>query len=85
MNNLDNLRKEIDAIDEELLALFAKRFGIVKEIGQLKKAQGIPAQNKEREGQVLKKIGEKARQLSLNEDTAKSIWMTIFKESYKME
>lgn len=40
MTNLDNLRQQIDIIDDELIALFKKRMDCVHQVGALKKSQG---------------------------------------------
>jgi chorismate mutase / prephenate dehydratase len=52
--DIDNLRKEIDAIDDELVARLQKRAALAKEIGQLKGA--APAYRPERESQVLHRV-----------------------------
>ena len=45
------LRKEIDALDSELLALVNRRAGLARRVGQLK--QGAPAYRPEREAEIL--------------------------------
>ncbi|OGH18848.1 MAG: hypothetical protein A3F31_04705 [Candidatus Levybacteria bacterium RIFCSPHIGHO2_12_FULL_38_12] len=38
--DLEDIRKEIDEIDEELIKILARRFEAVKKIGRLKKLSG---------------------------------------------
>lgn len=52
---LKKLRKEIDAIDAEIILLMEKRVDIAKEIGALKKKGGLPVSDPEREKEVLVK------------------------------
>ena len=58
---IDELRQEIDGIDDKLLALFERRMEIAKEIGQYKREKGLPVQNGEREREILRRLTEKAR------------------------
>lgn len=43
MKELENLRREIDKIDEKMLELFAKRQKVAREIGKIKEKLNIPA------------------------------------------
>ena len=54
--NLDDLRKEIDKIDDKLLQLFQERMGIVKDIAEYKKVHNIPILNSELEKAKLSDI-----------------------------
>ena len=40
-NELEKMRLEIDKIDSEIVQLFAKRFEVVKQIGALKRKNGV--------------------------------------------
>ena len=42
MDNIDNLRVRMDAIDDELLRLFNERAKLALEIGRVKKDLGLP-------------------------------------------
>ena len=50
---LDELRKEIDGVDTELLQLFARRMHLVEEIGLHKKSEGLPVFQPGREKEIL--------------------------------
>ncbi|MGI5842363.1 MAG: chorismate mutase [Christensenellales bacterium] len=52
MKNLDELRKEINFVDDEILKLFEKRMDIVKEINKIKTELGLPIFVPERETQM---------------------------------
>ena len=54
--DLDQLRDQIDAIDEELVSILNQRAKIVVEIGKLKNADQAPVYAPDREKVVLDKI-----------------------------
>jgi chorismate mutase len=41
MNELENYRKNIDELDKNLIEILAKRFEIVKKVGEYKKENNI--------------------------------------------
>ena len=53
MIKLNLLRKKIDDIDDELIALFLKRLDISKEIGELKKENNMKIYDPEREEEII--------------------------------
>ncbi|HEX2332051.1 MAG TPA: prephenate dehydratase [Burkholderiales bacterium] len=55
-NDIEKLRKEIDALDDELAALIQRRAGLAQRIGALK--GGAPAYRPERESEILKKVSK---------------------------
>ena len=59
--DINELRFEIDSIDDQLLELFECRMGIAKEIGKYKKEKGLPIKNPERERMVLDRLSGKAK------------------------
>ena len=58
--DLQDYRKQIDLIDDELLALFRDRMGIANQIAHYKKANGLPVYDADREREKLDAIGGKA-------------------------
>ena len=57
---LQDYRKELDTLDEELLKLFARRMEIAAQIGAYKKEKGLPVYDPARERQILLKIAERS-------------------------
>src|SRR5262245_13470871 len=57
MADLDKLRREIDALDDELARLLDQRAGLALEIGKLKR--GAPAYRPEREAEILRRVSSK--------------------------
>ncbi|MDI6774540.1 MAG: chorismate mutase, partial [Verrucomicrobiota bacterium] len=52
---IDELRQEIDAIDEQIVRLLAQRAQVAARIGEKKRELGIPVQNVARENVVLER------------------------------
>ncbi len=57
---LEELRNEIDVIDDEILKLFLKRMETASKVADYKKANGLSTLQKGREREILKKVGEKS-------------------------
>ena len=53
---LEEIRKEIDAIDSDIIGLLSKRMELSARIGKHKKEHGIPVSDPEREYAVIKKL-----------------------------
>ena len=78
--SLEELRKEIDKVNEEILLLLSRRGEIAREIGFLKSEMGIPFFDPVRESQMLSNILAKNRGPFSNE-VIKELFKEIFKAS----
>lgn len=67
MRNLDELRKEIDRIDDSMRILFEQRMNIVKQVKAFKKNNNIDVLDKQREQEVISKNLSKLQDTSLME------------------
>lgn len=56
--DLTECRKQIDAIDDEILSLFLKRMAVASEVADFKKANGIATMQKTREREILQRVSE---------------------------
>lgn len=70
MKDLNEIRKDINRIDRELVKLFRERMDCSKAVAEYKKENGIPIFNEQRENEILDKVfeeggeyGEYAREL----------------------
>lgn len=61
MSELEALRAELDALDEELLRIAARRLAVTQRIGEHKAAVGRPTFDREREQVVLAAARDRAR------------------------
>ncbi len=82
--DLDGLRKQIDALDEELVALLNRRAEIVVEIGRLKSAGGGPIYAPDREKAVLEKI-KRVNKGPLPDRTLAAIYRELMSGSFLLE
>lgn len=56
MKTIDELRSEIDEIDDGLVSLFLQRLAVVKEIGEAKKTLSLSVEDKDRENAVIERL-----------------------------
>ena len=56
--NLDEIRAEISAINDEMLALFVKRMELSAQVAQYKIANGLPTLDRKREEAILQKVAD---------------------------
>ena len=78
---LQNLRKEIDEIDDELLILLSKRMSVSEKIGDFKKQHKVTVLQMDRWKQVLEHHINKGISLGLNDESVKEIFEIIHKDS----
>lgn len=83
--NLTELRKEIDAVDEQLLLLIDRRVGIAREIGQWKREHDEPVIQAQRYQEVLNHYLELGASKGLSEDLVRAVFETLHKESVRVE
>ncbi len=58
--DLQEIRTQIDQVDDELVRLYGKRMELTREVGRYKREHGIPVLDTERERNLLNRVGEKA-------------------------
>jgi len=83
--NLTELRRQIDHIDEGLLELFAKRMRISREIGIYKKEHNMPVLQTQRYGEILENRPQMGVSLNLNPDFIQKIFSAIHEESVRQQ
>lgn len=81
MMELEELRKEIDRIDDEIIMLLSKRKTLVKDIAVLKKTKNAPVFDKEREAQLMIRLKKKAKENGLDEDFISKLYSHILENS----
>ena len=59
-DQLDELRHQIDDIDQQLFSLIAQRMAVVRDIGTLKRQQGIPTVDPIREALLKARLKDMA-------------------------
>ncbi len=84
MNDLEEWRKRIDAIDRELVKLLNQRSKCAVEIGHLKKKVNLPAWSPEREMEILRHV-VKANHGPLDDAAIRRVFERIIDEARSLE
>jgi chorismate mutase len=77
MQEIKQLRKKIDEVDEQILQSLSERAEICRSIGLVKEKHGIPIQDYPRENDVYVHIREKAAELGLDPYHLEAIYRQI--------
>jgi chorismate mutase len=85
MRSLDELRDDIDRVDEVLVRLLNERARVACEIGVLKKALGVEVYQPEREKQVLAHVRGVAAEGPLGPDAIVRLFERIIDEARSLE
>lgn len=83
--NLVQLRQQIDEIDNELLAILAKRMRVSKEIGQYKKEHNMPVLQTVRYDEILENRVSQAAKMGIGSDFMKIVLEAIHEESIRQQ
>jgi chorismate mutase/prephenate dehydratase len=81
---LDELRTQLDVIDEQVVALLSERAQVILKVADVKRRQNLPVYIPEREAFII----ERLRAMNpgpLSGDTIERIYRTIIEEMRKFE
>jgi chorismate mutase len=84
-NKLEELRSEIDKLDEELLDILARRMSIVEEIGKYKKENNITILQLKRWSQIIHLREQSAVKLGLSKDFISKLLEALHEESIQRQ
>ncbi len=84
-DRLAALRRQIDAADEELVRVLARRFALVEQIGEIKAARGDPVVVPARIEAVLVRVEGHAKAAGLDPAIARRLWRAIIDEACALE
>ncbi len=85
MDDLQELRWEIDHIDMQIIDLLVQRFSAVQDIGQYKKIHGFPFLDQERQDKHVKALIAEAKKQWLSEKCVSDLWDQIYRESLQVQ
>jgi 3-deoxy-7-phosphoheptulonate synthase len=80
---LDQLRKQIDLIDQDIVRLLVERMRTAKEIGNYKKPDHI--RDGKREAEILQRLCNLASELDCPAELLKAIYSSIFDHSIRLQ
>lgn len=76
--SLNNLRKQVDELDAQIVKLIAERMNVTRNIGKEKREVGKPIEDKAREQMVLENIKDVARAMNMAPMEIEKIYRQIF-------
>ena len=82
--SLDEIRKKIDSIDQQLLEILSQRADLVHEVGLIKKREGLQIYAPDREDALLRKLVE-MNQGILPEKSIRAIYREIMSAALALE
>lgn len=85
MRTLDELRDDIDRVDEVIVRLLNERARVAVEIGQLKKQLNVPIYQPDREKQVIEHVRSVASEGPLGPDAIARLFERIIDEARGLE
>jgi chorismate mutase-like protein len=78
---LKPFRGRIDALDDRIMALLAKRFGIVRAVGELKAAHNFPSYISDRVVEVRERNAATGRKYGIDPDFVRMLYSLIIYQS----
>ncbi|MCJ7794102.1 chorismate mutase [Candidatus Bathyarchaeota archaeon] len=77
MVDIQELRKRVDEVDEQILNALSERAKICRAIGLVKKKQGMQIRDASRENELYKHVKEKAVQFHLDPLQVEAVYREI--------
>lgn len=84
-DDLTQLRARIAALDTEIVRLAAERFALVREVGETKRAQGLPVRSFTAEADVIARYRTAARDLGVPEGFAERLALQLIAGSVQLQ
>ncbi len=77
---LEDLRRSIDGIDDQLIELYNQRMRYVNEVGRLKNRTGAPIYRPEREQEILERLKHRNRESEgvLSDNAIEALFLELF-------
>ena len=85
MNGLEDCRREISDIDKKIILLIDQRMEISKKIFEAKRMEGRQISDPEREKQVLRMVADLARELNLDAEAIREIFVILIRMSLEKQ
>lgn len=85
MDELEKYREQINALDRQLIDLFAKRFDIVRAVGRLKAEKGIPVVQSKRVIEVTERAVKMGLEKNIDADFIRGLYTAMIDLAHVME
>ena len=83
--NLNELRAQIDKLDDQLLELLVRRMRVSRDIGQYKKEHDMPILQTQRYEELLARRAAQAVELGMDREFMRSVLQAIHEESVRQQ
>ncbi len=83
--SIQQLRKQIDEVDNQLMDLLAKRMGVCREIGKYKKAHNMTVLQTSRYNEILEKRGVQGSLSGMSPEFVAKVFENIHEESVRQQ
>jgi chorismate mutase len=77
MDEIHQLRRKVDKVDDQILLALCERVKVCEAIGVAKKKRGLPVRDASRENEVYKRIKEKSVQFQLDPAQIERVYREI--------
>jgi isochorismate pyruvate lyase len=84
-SSMQELRVQIDALDAEIVATFARRAAYIDRAAVLKQAEGLPARIDDRVQQVVDRVKARAMAEGLDPALVEDVWRRVIDWSIARE
>lgn len=84
-STMDELRQQIDRLDDKLVLLLAKRAEYIRRAADLKRSNGMPARIDDRIEQVVNRVVANATRAGLDPQLAEALWRALIEWSIRYE
>lgn len=85
VEELTQCRARIEQIDNDIVALLARRMELGKRTGELKRTAGLPILDPTREAAVIRRVTEVARQAGLPPEPVREVFWQIVGMSRRVQ
>ena len=79
---LEEVRRQIDAIDSQLIPLFCRRMDCSREVAKIKERENLPIFNAQREEEILNRVAQEAGEYG---DAARMLYASIMQASRALQ
>ena len=82
---LEEWRRRIDEIDEQIVKLLGERTRLALQIGREKRSRDLPLRSPERELEVLARVTQAGNYTPLSTEAILKIYRTILEETHRLQ
>ena len=85
VSELDEFRHKVDLLDTQIIELLAERFGVIKHIGEYKRARNLAVYQPDRWQDVMNSRVKEGMSKNMTEKFMKSLLFAVHEESVKLQ